>query len=993
MKAKTELLQRDQYAIWKAVERASELIWSRLTGHPGVIELRLEAGPTEEWDDILEIRSGPDGIKRHRWQIKRQSTNFNPNVLEGLLRSLRLATDLDLAHLAIRDQVDVGSIGPLRVLRDICVRAQQPDADLAAMLSQPGVTEFKWIDYVRKCLGLRDEGSARLQGLQFLRGLTISFLGSTDDIRNVAVARLGTLYQDPDTLCRLIHSWIADHPDEIVPITFDLLYRQITHKFQLHPVLTGITTEQDEVISYLNAIKEYCANLPYLALHDIRPSKFLPEIYVDLQTKEPGKEHSSKDKETPSSVHSERLSVAQMMRRSEFCPIVILGGAGAGKSTLLRHLAERAWHAPESIGLSRPHLPLLVQLPNLASRTGFIADRLHDALSQDLPIAQALPQTFFSAWPKRTGAPWLLLLDALDEVPSRNRAQFIQWLTGVLRQFTSVRIVLTTRPHGYQHSEFDINGAKHFEILPFEASQIAAFSERWFGARVSEFEIEYRRIGMGGMESTPLLITIAAKVFLERNALPLRRSGLYSAFVDIVLSESLTRGLGAELGEDICKIARNILSQLALEMSETSSRLNRSRLISKVAGCISVTLRRSMQESAIDAERFLRVMSRRSGLLITQSDSLTFVHPTLQEYFTAAAIVRECNANGKRLWRTYLNNWWRQGWREVVLFTFGILSDQGCDTTYLAERIHPEVLTEWEVAPEFPYEDVWRCNDALCFLASALADGAVIDSREKSAIICSLFGLLGVLARCHVYDFFESGGPDLFDSLETIRGDFQVQTGVRELSRNPNIEMYPRFRALAALLKLGEAESDISLLTDWAVGTGLSPNTSEDQAARIREDSLDLLAALGRQAEIERVLRSAIGSDDSVDAKIWETYMALLKTNWAGAQPSELLVLSSMEFPEALLPDIKELTLSRPAALLAPILTEIMRSEFTREWIRCEIAELLVAIGEIGAAEIGLEEMIQDVDAWDSNPLQDSYLREFARNLLLRVHELKAASP
>ena len=117
---------------------------------------------------------------------------------------------------------------------------------------------------------------------------------------------------------------------------------------------------------YLAALRDYCANLPYLTLHDIRPPKTLDEVYVPLKARPlPCKDEKPKRNDERAMREMERsgpLSIADVMRQREPQHVLILGEPGAGKSTLLRQLAEHAWDAPDKIGLDAPHLPILVPL-------------------------------------------------------------------------------------------------------------------------------------------------------------------------------------------------------------------------------------------------------------------------------------------------------------------------------------------------------------------------------------------------------------------------------------------------------------------------------------------------------------------------------------------------------------------------------------------------------------------------------------------------------
>ena len=68
--------------------------------------------------------------------------------------------------------------------------------------------------------------------------------------------------------------------------------------------------------------------------------------------------------------------------------VALIARAGAGKSTLLRHLALNAWADPASIGLDRPHLPMLVKLRHLAAAAGAtIEERLWRAIEAARDIA------------------------------------------------------------------------------------------------------------------------------------------------------------------------------------------------------------------------------------------------------------------------------------------------------------------------------------------------------------------------------------------------------------------------------------------------------------------------------------------------------------------------------------------------------------------------------------------------------------------------------
>jgi HrpA-like RNA helicase len=140
-------------------------------------------------------------------------------------------------------------------------------------------------------------------------------------------------------------------------------------------------TEMQSAADYLAALRDYCANLPYLTLHDIRPPKTLDEVYVPLKVRpqlgkdkeqEPRQDEEQKMREWQ---RREPFSIAEVMRKRDQPHVLILGEPGAGKSTLLRQMAERAWDAPDKIGLDAPCLPLLIPLRRLAALDGSLEVR------------------------------------------------------------------------------------------------------------------------------------------------------------------------------------------------------------------------------------------------------------------------------------------------------------------------------------------------------------------------------------------------------------------------------------------------------------------------------------------------------------------------------------------------------------------------------------------------------------------------------------------
>ena len=484
---------------------------------------------------------------------------------------------------------------------------------------------------------------------------------------------------------------------------------------------------------YFLALRTYCANLPYLTLHDIRPPKNLDEVYVPLRAKP---RSSSKDKADllefiqPS---AESLSVVEVLQKADIPHLIILGEAGAGKSTLLRQLAERAWDDPRAIGLSRPHLPMLVPLRTLATTGGALEDRLAAALSNELSLVETPPEGFFRAWAQQMDAPWLLLLDGLDEVPAAARPGLMQWLKGMLPLIGAGRLLVTSRLSAYEEGEWGEKQFAVYDIQPFTPEQTRAFAEKWFGADASDFLSALENVHAAELGSTPLLLTIAAKVYLHRKeetgsgSLPERRSQLYEEFINTWLQEAELRGLRAELGDDLTDLAKPTLARLAFAMTDNPTLTDEERLARVAAEYLGEELRLGKAAAEAKARRFLQVMGRRSGVFMRSEFRLIrfsmhgeeaashrleehirrqrhygWAHPTFQEYLAAWLIVKECKRKVDQqecVWKRAVSRRADNRYRGVSEFAIGIFGGSN-DVTLIIQRLLNEdwisdSMAEW----------------------------------------------------------------------------------------------------------------------------------------------------------------------------------------------------------------------------------------------------------------------------------------------------------
>jgi hypothetical protein len=124
--------------------------------------------------------------------------------------------------------------------------------------------------------------------------------------------------------------------------------------------------------------------------------------------------------------------------------LFFFGQAGVGKSTLLRQFARSAWHSPATVGLPCRHLPLLARLQSISSCSQCHLEPLLDQ-SSEVRLSVPPPEGFLEEWHSRTGAPWLLLFDGLDEVPEPLLSRTIERLFSFVEEDGPWTCVFTSR--------------------------------------------------------------------------------------------------------------------------------------------------------------------------------------------------------------------------------------------------------------------------------------------------------------------------------------------------------------------------------------------------------------------------------------------------------------------------------------------------------------------------------------------------------------------
>jgi hypothetical protein len=307
------------------------------------------------------------------------------------------------------------------------------------------------------------------------------------------------------------------------------------------------------------------------------------------------------------------------------------------------------------------------------------------------------------------------------------------------------------------------------------------------------------------LTETPLLITIAAKVYLERKRLPERRAQLYQEFVDIWLDEARERGLRDELDAAVLDLAQPALAHLALAMTEHPDWTDEKSLIPVVTEYLNEQLNLKARAPAV-AERFLRVMARRSGVFLKREEQYEWVHPTFREYFAALTLNQQLE-DGKSFDEVLGERWPDWVFKEHIVMLAEMYSRAADLILWLVEK-----NIRWELAPLLVYEwwkSINSASDDLRLAVVSCIGKALCDlAMMKRWRFAKALGEIGD-PRALPYLFYSIfGDPDWFvrEQVAKAMGDIRDSSAVAPLIAvlcNPSENISVQQEACHALAKIG----------------------------------------------------------------------------------------------------------------------------------------------------------------------------------------------
>jgi hypothetical protein len=378
---------------------------------------------------------------------------------------------------------------------------------------------------------------------------------------------------------------------------------------------------------------------------------------------------------------SERLSAIDIVEEGE--SLFILGRPGAGKTTFLKHLAISACKG------ELKKTPVFISLKEWSDSGLSIIPFVTRQFDQcGFPDAECFVRALLDS------GDALILLDGLDEVNERDnkRNETIKEITNLSYKYRKCQYCLTCRTASTTYS---FERFKYVEVADFSPEQQVRFVTQWYGsdsehlARFLEGWSQSEQSRLRELGKTPLLLTLLCLAFEETLVFPARQVDLYKEAIDALLRKWDTSRLISR--DDFYKQLSFSRRENLLEVVAATFYFDSKTAFSKreVEWAILDYLHRlpdKERSGEDDAATVLRQIEAQHGLIVERAAGIfSFSHLTVQEYFTAAYIVK--SQDEKLLDRVVEVALQDQKWREVVLYTVGLLPSADSVLAKMALRL------------------------------------------------------------------------------------------------------------------------------------------------------------------------------------------------------------------------------------------------------------------------------------------------------------------
>ncbi|MFF7071324.1 NACHT domain-containing protein [Streptomyces pseudovenezuelae] len=483
-----------------------------------------------------------------------------------------------------------------------------------------------------------------------------------------------------------------------------------------------------------------------VGVQEQQPLRFLSEDEVERQSRRTDAERRTRRNEADRA-EARALAEAQAVVHTyapvdalqRYRRIVVVGDPGAGKTTMLRHLALRM--ATQGEDESLPVLPAYVELFRFVESG-------HESLLDHLAEQWAEQYGFEDARDyiveKLADGSAALLLDGLDEVLGGESAREAESayhrvtaeLARLATRFPRAPMATTCRRQGWR------GGLPQFQVLEaldFEWPQIETFVSNWFGTADRRRAGLVRALSGNGrlqtLAANPLLLSLIAIVYERDLELPERRAALYQRCVEVLLREWDAHRKITRYSRFTTDRKQDLLKEIARHYHRRGLRyFPEDDLLDQIARFLP-----TIDLAPEDSRAILDEIAAQYGLLKPQAHGwYGFLHLTLQEHFTAAALL-ERGADGIRQAVGARYDPW---WEEVILLLAGSLPDATPLLAGLLQLEPDRPRTDEAGLLDLPDDDFFH-TDLLLAARCLTGSPRVADVALRRQIVATVWDLLG----------------------------------------------------------------------------------------------------------------------------------------------------------------------------------------------------------------------------------------------------------
>lgn len=364
--------------------------------------------------------------------------------------------------------------------------------------------------------------------------------------------------------------------------------------------------------------------------------------------------------------------------------LMVLGGPGAGKSTFLRRMGLEALKGDKG-RFKHGCIPVFIELKT------FNADEINieKVIAKEFSTC-GFPDPEESTKKLLKQGKLLILLDGLDEVPTKNMNEAIRQIQDFVDRYDKNRFIASCRTAAYR------SGFRRFSdvaMADFDNAQIKQFIQNWFQSEADKkagtdqkcWEVLQKPENRAAKElaHTPLLLTFLCLVYDRSQNFPDNRSVLYCKSLRILLEEwaSEKRILRDEIYQGLhTELEEILLSEIAYKGFEADRLFFAQReIVEQIKTFLASNLNAPQH---LDGEAVLNAIALQQGILVERAENIfSFSHLTLQEYLTAQYI-----DDRRQVEKLVTENLSHKRWKEVFLLVAGLMRGGADDLLLLMEK-------------------------------------------------------------------------------------------------------------------------------------------------------------------------------------------------------------------------------------------------------------------------------------------------------------------